>query len=94
MSVKTTLLALCLASAGAFVPTAAHAAPPVGDCPSDYRPMTRDEVGGLQDADLALAAFDAVNHNGDGTVCYRPYRNGPHSGHYGNFIDNTAAPHQ
>ena len=93
MNAKNSIGALCLLSA-AFVPTAAHAASPVGDCPSDYRLMTQQDVSGLPDADLALVAFDVVNHNGDDTVCYRPYRNGPHNGHYGNFIDNTAAPHQ
>ena len=43
---------------------------------------------------LAQSVFNAVNANGDAYVCYKPYKNGPHNGHYGNFVDNTAAPHQ
>lgn len=95
MSIKTALLASCLLSAGVFVPVAAYATPPVGDCPSDYQLLTRKLVSALPDAALALVAYDSVNHNGDGLVCYRAYPNGPHNGGYsGNFIDNTAAPHQ
>lgn len=48
----------------------------------------------LPDPVLAQAAFTAVNANGDAYVCYKPYPNGSHNGHYGNFVDNTAAPHQ
>ncbi|HEY6935334.1 MAG TPA: hypothetical protein VI452_18210 [Marmoricola sp.] len=87
-------LVLCLPLAVLTSPGIASATPPVGVCPSDYTLMTRSDVSQLPDADLALAAFDAVDANGDSRVCYRPYRNGPHNGHYGNFIDDTAAPHQ
>jgi len=55
--------------------------------------LTRDRVALLPDGTLALAVFDVVNANGDLYVCYKPYPNGPHNGHYGNFVDNTAAPH-
>lgn len=72
----------------------AAATPPVGTCTNSYTEMTREQVGELQDAALALAAFDVVNANGDAFVCYKPYPNGPHNGHYGNFTDNTAAPHE
>jgi hypothetical protein len=93
MRARTALIASCLL-VGAFLPTAADASSPVGVCPSDYVSMTKKDVKKLPDADLALAVFDAVDANGDGTVCYRPYPNGSHNGHYGNFVDNTAAPHQ
>ena len=53
--------------------------------------LTKAEVEQLQDADLALAAFDVVNVNGDDYVCYKEYPSPPHhGGHYGNFTDNTA----
>ena len=83
---------LLLLAAG-LVTDAAVAVKPTGRCPSDYEMLTREQVGALPDRDLALAAFDVVNANGDAYVCYRPYPNGSHNGHYGNFIDNNAAPH-
>ena len=48
----------------------------------------------MPDGALAQSVFNVVNANGDAYVCYKPYPNGPHHGHYGNFVDNTAAPHQ
>ena|SRR5437868_14425999 len=77
-----------------IVPAAAQASPPVGTCPQSYTALTYRQAGMLPDGALAQAAFTVVNANGDAYVCYKPYPNGPHNGHFGNFIDNTAAPHQ
>jgi hypothetical protein len=77
-----------------LAPGVAEASPPVGTCTSSYTELTYDQAGMLPDGALAQAAFTAVNVNGDAYVCYKPYPNGPHNGHYGNFVDNTAAPHQ
>jgi hypothetical protein len=77
-----------------LAPDVAKASPPVGTCTSSYTELTYDQAGMLPDGALAQAAFNAVNANGDAYVCYKPYPNGPHNGHYGNFVDNTAAPHQ
>ena len=78
----------------ALAPGVANASPPVGTCTSSYTELTYDQVGMLPDGTLAQSVFNAVNANGDAYVCYKPYPNGPHNGHYGNFVDNTAAPHQ
>ena len=78
----------------ALAPGVANASPPVGTCTSSYTALTYDQVGMLPDGALAQSVFKAVNANGDAYVCYKPYPNGPHNGHYGNFVDNTAAPHQ
>ena len=78
----------------AVAPGVANASPPVGTCTSSYTELTYDQVGMLPDGALAQSVFNAVNANGDAYVCYKPYKNGPHNGHYGNFVDNTAAPHQ
>jgi hypothetical protein len=77
-----------------LTPGVAEASPPVGTCTSSYTELTYDQAGMLPDGALAQAAFNVVNANGDAYVCYKPYPNGPHNGHYGNFVDNTAAPHQ
>jgi hypothetical protein len=72
----------------------AEASPPVGTCTGSYTELTYEQVGMLPDGPLAQSVFNVVNANGDAYVCYKPYPNGPHNGHYGNFVDNTAAPHQ
>jgi hypothetical protein len=77
-----------------LAPGVAQASPPVGTCTNSYTELTYDQVGMLPDGALAQAVFNVVNANGDAYVCYKPYPNGPHNGHYGNFVDNTAAPHQ
>ena len=77
-----------------LAPGVAEASTPVGTCTDSYTALTYEQAGMLPDGALAQAAFNAVNKNGDAYVCYKPYPNGPHNGHYGNFIDNTAAPHQ
>lgn len=76
-----------------MAPVVARADPPVGTCTSSYTALTYDEVGTLPDGPLAQQVFPVVNANGDELVCYKPYPNGSHNGHYGNFVDNTAAPH-
>jgi|GraSoiStandDraft_30_1057271.scaffolds.fasta_scaffold1651671_1 hypothetical protein len=78
----------------ALAPGVAQASPPVGTCTKSYTELTYDQVGMLPDGALAQSVFNVVNANGDAFVCYKPYPNGPHNGHYGNFVDNTAAPHQ
>jgi hypothetical protein len=77
-----------------LAPGVAEASSPVGTCTSSYTELTYDQVGMLPDGTQAQAVFNLVNKNGDAYVCYKPYQNGPHNGHYGNFVDNTAAPHQ
>jgi hypothetical protein len=76
-----------------LTPATATAAPPVGTCTKGYVALTFDQVGQLPDGPLAQEVFVVVNANGDDLVCYKPYPNGPHNGHYGNFVDNKAAPH-
>lgn len=94
MRLRTACLALSLPLALLASPSIAFAAP-YRTCSSEYVPLTEQQVSELPDADLALAAFSIVDRNGDGLVCYREYPNAPHhGGHYGNFIDNNAAPHQ
>jgi hypothetical protein len=96
-------LTLVITALGAFIgtplmivlaPGVAEASTPVGTCTNSYTALTYEQAGMLPDGALAQAAFNAVNKNGDAYVCYKPYPNGPHNGHYGNFVDNTAAPHQ
>ena len=95
MSTRVTLAVLVVGLGLALAPGAAQASPPVGTCPGTYTTLTRHQASKLPDADLALAAFDVVDANHDGLVCYREYPNAPHhTGHYGNFVDDTAAPHQ
>jgi hypothetical protein len=84
------LVALALT---ALTPLGATAAPPVGACTKSYVELTFVQVGQLPDGPLAQQVFTIVNANGDAFVCYKPYPNGSHNGHYGNFVDNTAAPH-
>jgi hypothetical protein len=76
-----------------LTPMTAKASPPVGTCTNSYTALTFDQVGQLPDGPLAQQVFSVVNANGDDFVCYKPYPNGSHNGHYGNFVDNTAAPH-
>ncbi len=78
----------------ALAPGVAEASSPAGTCTSSYTELTYDQAGMLPDGAQAQAVFNLVNKNGDGYVCYKPYPNGPHNGHFGNFVDNTAAPHQ
>ncbi len=96
LTVVTTTLGLTLGTSLllALAPGVANASPPVGTCTSSYTELTHDQVGMLPDGALAQSVFNVVNANGDAYVCYKPYPNGPHNGHYGNFVDNTAAAHQ
>ena len=96
LTLVTTTLGLTLGTSLllALAPGVANARPPVGTCTSSYTELTYDQVGMLPDGTLAQSVFNVVNANGDAYVCYKPYPNGPHNGHYGNFVDNTAAPHQ
>jgi hypothetical protein len=96
LAVVTTTLGLTLGTSLllALAPGVASASPPVGTCTSSYTELTYAQVGMLPDGALAQSVFSVVNANGDAYVCYKPYPNGPHNGHYGNFVDNTAAPHQ
>jgi hypothetical protein len=96
LTVVTTTIGLTLGTSLllALAPGVANASPPVGTCTSSYTELTYAQVGMLPDGALAQSAFNVVNANGDAYVCYKPYPNGPHNGHYGNFVDNTAAPHQ
>jgi hypothetical protein len=76
-----------------LTPMTATASPATGVCTESYTALTFDQVGQLPDGPLAQQVFTVVNANGDDVVCYKPYPNGPHNGHYGNFVDNKAAPH-
>jgi hypothetical protein len=71
----------------------ADANPPTGECTSSYSTLNFDAVGQLPDGPLAQSIFPIVDSNNDGLVCYKPYPNGDHNGHYGNFVDDKAAPH-
>jgi hypothetical protein len=94
LAVSTIGVALGTSTLVALAPGVAQASPPVGTCTKSYTELTYEQAGTLPDPVQAKAAFIAVNANGDAYVCYKPYPNGPHNGHYGNFVDNTAAPHQ
>jgi hypothetical protein len=94
LAVSTIGVALGTSTLAALAPGVAQASPPVGTCTKSYAELTYEQAGMLPDPVQAQAAFMAVNANGDAYVCYKPYPNGPHNGHYGNFVDNTAAPHQ
>ena len=94
LTVSTIGVALGTSLLVALAPGVAQASPPVGTCTKSYTELTYEQAGMLPDPVQAQAAFTAVNANGDAFVCYKPYPNGPHNGHYGNFVDNTAAPHQ
>lgn len=69
---------------------AASAAPPVGSCTNSYNPYTFSQLAFDPDAQ---AIFSVIDTNGDGVVCFKFYPNGPHAGHFGNLVDNKAAPH-
>jgi hypothetical protein len=68
----------------------AQAATPVGSCTSSYAPYTRDQ---LSFDPAAQAIFSVIDANNDGVVCFKYYPNGPHNGHFGNLVDDKAAPH-
>ena len=89
---------LALASSTALVPTVcvvtagtASAGTPSGTCTSSYTAYTLDELAKVDPAVQDI--FSVVDSNGDGSVCFKPYPNGPHAGHLGNLVDNKAAPH-
>ncbi len=68
----------------------ADAATPVGVCTNSYDPYTLTQ---LAFDPAAQAIFSELDTNGDGVVCFKFYPNGPHAGHYGNLVDDKAAPH-
>jgi hypothetical protein len=88
LAVIGALIASPLASMASAPP--ASAAPPVGTCTQSYGAFTYD---GLAFDPAAQAIFAALDVNGDGIVCFKPYPNGPHAGHAGNLVDDKAAPH-
>jgi hypothetical protein len=69
----------------------ATATPPIGTCTQSYAPYTIDE---LAFDPAAQDIFPVIDTNGDGIICFKPYPNGPHAGHFGNLVDDKAAPHQ
>jgi len=68
----------------------AIAGTPSGTCTNSYSPYTYDQLAFDPDAQ---AIFSVIDSNGDGVICFKPYPNGPHSGHAGNLVDDKAAPH-
>lgn len=68
----------------------AHAGTPVGTCTNSYNPYTFAQ---LAFDPAAQDIFSVVDTNGDGVVCFKFYPNGPHAGHFGNLVDDKAAPH-
>jgi hypothetical protein len=68
----------------------ADATPPVGTCTHSYRPYTFDQLAFDPDAQ---AIFSVIDTNDDGVICFKFYPNGPHAGHFGNLVDDKAAPH-
>lgn len=68
----------------------ADAATPVGTCTKSYAPYTFDE---LAFDPAAQAIFSVIDTNGDGVICFKFYPNGAHAGHFGNLVDDKAAPH-
>ena len=83
---RKVLVSFSAVAVAALTPATAAGAPPVGQCPNSYpTQITRAEA----EAAGVVALFDAVNKNGDGIICFKPYpkKTG------GNVIDNTAGPH-
>lgn len=83
---------LCSTLAAITLPMAvpALAGNSVGGCTQSYTKYADDAVPG---GPVAVAVAAAVDTNGDGFICYKPYPNGDHNGHGGNLVDNNAAPH-
>lgn len=63
---------------------------PLGTCTNSY---TAVQYGDLSFDPSAQAIFAAIDTNHDGWICFKLYTNGPHNGHYGNLVDDKAAPH-
>ena len=85
IGMAASLPALVIITAGS-----AGAATPTGSCTSSYDRYSYDDLAFDPDAQ---AIFTVIDTNGDGFVCFKPYPNGPHAGHYGNLVDDKAAPH-
>lgn len=85
----STVLAVC-ATLMTVISAPAGAATPVGTCTNSYQPYTYDE---LAFDPAAQAIFSVIDANGDGVICFKFYPNGPHAGHFGNLVDDKAAPH-
>jgi hypothetical protein len=90
-------ITLAVVGAAALLPLAsmvpagsATAAPPTGTCTPSYTPSTYDQ---LAFDPAAQAIFPVIDANGNGTICFKAYPNGPHAGHAGNLVDDKAAPH-
>ena len=93
-SIRLTL-GITVAVAGTFTFTGggtAVANTPIGACTDSYAPYTFDQLAAI-DSGLTPTLFSAIDSNGDGTICFKAYSNGPHNGHLGNLVDNKAAPH-
>lgn len=89
---RIALTVVGLAALAPLVSTApANAATPIGTCTKSYTAETYDA---LAFDPAAQAIFTVIDANGNGTICFKPYPNGPHAGHAGNLVDDTAAPHQ
>jgi hypothetical protein len=83
--------AVSAAALAAGLAGAATAAPPVGVCPKSFPEQPSPQQVFERWGPDFLAAFPRVDKNQDQIVCFKPLH--PASGP-GNFIDNTAAPHQ
>ena len=70
----------------------ASATPPVGTCTKSYAPYTFAELAAIDPA-LTTTLFSAVDANGNGIICFKPYPNGDHHGHLGNLTDDRARSH-
>ena len=83
---RKALVGFSAVAAAALTPATASGIPPDGQCPNSY--PTQITQADAEAAGVA-ALFAAVNKNGDGFICFKPYpkKTG------GNVIDNTAAPH-
>ena len=82
--------AACLVGGG--IVGTASADTPTGTCTNSYQPYDETTLVAIDPA--AGAIFSVIDTNGDGTICFKPYQNGPHAGHEGNLVDDKAAPHR
>jgi hypothetical protein len=82
---RRVLVGFSAVAAAALTPATASGGAPVGQCPQSFPDViTRAEALLIDGAVI----FDAVNKNGDGIICFKPFPN--QTG--GVVIDNTAGP--
>lgn len=69
----------------------AAAGTPIGTCTNSYTLYDEPTLVAIDPS--AADIFTVIDTNHDLLVCFKPYPNGDHNGHFGNLVDDKAAPH-